>query len=178
MFTRKKKPETIEEPIEQDYSLLDESTEDAIKRLTVGRGEKGPYPLEECIDAFIRGEGYISRAARILGVTTQTFDKYISRYKLLRELVLDYQSARLDEAERKLMTLVRAGDIAAIRFFLTTQGKVRGYLPESKINTNNKSSMEATVNGKMNIKTYLEFAKSIMFEEITEGKGKPSTNGK
>lgn len=149
---------------EDGGALCEETSEEAVQRLLGSRDKTGGVPLKDCIEAFVEGEGYISRAARIMGVTTATFNKYIKRYKSLKELVVDYQTARLDEAEKQLLKQVDKGDVSAIRFFLSSQGKERGYVPESKgiLPLKGKAAFGTTPEGNLGVATYLEFARTVM----------------
>ena len=129
------------------------------------KGTKGQYKLNQCITALQNSKGYVAKAARLLGVTYPVMSKYVKAHKVLTEIIEDFRAYRLDEAEIKLMELVREKDVQALKFYLSTQGKERGYLTESR------SSVEANVKGEHTVKTYLDFAREVLVESPQNSKG-------
>jgi hypothetical protein len=72
-------------------------------------------------------QGLIAPAARLMGFSFQALSGYMARNPKLRELRNSYVEVLLDEAETQLAKLVHEGDLAAIKFLLSTLGKNRGY---------------------------------------------------
>ena len=67
-----------------------------------------------------------------LGVTRSAITHYLERYPALKKNVTEAEEAILDLAENKLQTKIDSGDMKAIKFFLETKGKRRGYVPRTE----------------------------------------------
>ena len=76
--------------------------------------------------------GYVTFAAKKLGVTPQTVYNYLKDNPDLQVVVDEAREVQLDIAENSLQMKIREGDLNAITFFLRTMGKRRGYV-EKKI---------------------------------------------
>jgi len=98
----------VKPPIEQDY--------------------REKYTLEQVEAALRAANGNQSKAAEMLGTNRSTINGYIKRYEYLRDVIAETKESNLDIAEDKLLERVKEGNIAAIIFFLKTQGKSRGYV--------------------------------------------------
>lgn len=86
------------------------------------------YTAEQVAAAIRDSEGFVSKAASILGSSIQTLYNYRDRYASVKEAWEETYERRLDFVESKLMQLIRDGNVAAVIFFLKTQGKARGYV--------------------------------------------------
>lgn len=71
--------------------------------------------------------GFLSVAARRLGISIKSVRGYIERDELCRMAIDEAEDIKLDFAEAKLLQKVKSGDIASIIFYLRTKGRVRGY---------------------------------------------------
>ena len=81
---------------------------------------------ERFIEALRQSGGFLSYAARMCGVSSWTARRYITRWHL-EELLDEITEEMGDLAEAKLFQLIRDGDGQAIRFYLETKHKHRGY---------------------------------------------------
>ena len=80
------------------------------------------------IEAAIKGSnGLISTIAQRLDVSRQTVRNYFKRYPELEENMNDELESILDVVESKLMKKVQEEESWAIKFYLQTKGKARGY---------------------------------------------------
>lgn len=79
-------------------------------------------------DAIIKSGGWATKAAELLSCTTLQLTSAISQTPELLETFLEVREKYLDFAEIKLLGLVRAGDLEAIKFWLKCQGKKRGWI--------------------------------------------------
>jgi len=71
--------------------------------------------------------------AKACGVDRSTVTRFIQKYPKMR-LLLDAEAERIiDIAENKLHALVNDKDIRAIKFFLETKGKSRGYVSKQEL---------------------------------------------
>jgi len=77
--------------------------------------------------AVIRAGGIKAVAARALGVSRPTLDRYLACYASAREAYDEANETNIDIAEGKLLEQVRGGDSDQIRFYLRTKGRARGY---------------------------------------------------
>jgi len=76
--------------------------------------------------------GLISLAARELGISRQAIHKRIADDDSLREELNEIREVDLDIAEAKLKQSIRKGDAWAVRFYLQTLGRERGYVTRSE----------------------------------------------
>ena len=80
------------------------------------------------IEVAIKGSnGLISTIAQRLDVSRQTVRNYFKRYPELEENMNDELETILDVVESKLMKKVQEEESWAIKFYLQTKGKTRGY---------------------------------------------------
>ncbi|WP_145209960.1 hypothetical protein [Planctomycetes bacterium TBK1r] len=83
--------------------------------------------------AAIKGTGGILRSiAANLGCDRTTIGRWRDRSKVVADAIEDERQSSLDAAESQLIGAVNAGDSWAIKFFLSTQGRNRGYDSRAK----------------------------------------------
>lgn len=76
--------------------------------------------------------GIVSNVAQKLRCDWHTADKYIKQYPEA-EKALKYESETvLDTAENKALELMKEGDGAMVRFYLSTKGRKRGYITDDR----------------------------------------------
>lgn len=68
-----------------------------------------------------------TEANEAIGVNRSTIWRWIKNDPSFAEAVRQIEEEALDEAEGQLMQLVRGGELGAIKFFLKTKGRSRGY---------------------------------------------------
>jgi hypothetical protein len=78
-------------------------------------------------------KGRKNLAARLLGVSCRTVERYAERWGSLRRVIADFEEVRLDTAETMLEKAFEAGEAWAICFYLKTKGKKRGYIEKAII---------------------------------------------
>lgn len=84
-------------------------------------------PEEEVALALMKVDGWISRAARALGVSARTVGRYVTHSAVCREAWMEAQEARKDAVEGALVQNAIEGNVVAQIFFLKTQARDRGY---------------------------------------------------
>ena len=84
--------------------------------------------IEQIEEALRANGGFISYAAKSLGITYQAVWNRIQKCPKLRQSYEEIRESYLDLAESKLLVKIREGDLGAICFFLKCQGKKRGYI--------------------------------------------------
>ena len=86
-------------------------------------------------DALEKNGGWLSKAAKALSCTVLQLSAAISQTPELLEKFLEIREYYLDLAENKLISLVKTGDLEAVKFWLKCQGKSRGWterMPEEQ----------------------------------------------
>lgn len=95
------------------------------------------YKRELIIRAIYEAGGNITEAARIVGCAPMTIyrhaDKYVTVQNAIDEARRGFKNKLLDYAESELLRAVQEGKAWAIRYALSTQGRVRGYDDRSKV---------------------------------------------
>lgn len=91
------------------------------------------------IEAIKNSGGVLSIIAHKLGVTRGAVTHYIDKNEDLLPLIQDEKEQMLDLAENKLGGLIDQGEFNAIRFYLKTKGKARGYIEEPQVQFNSTS---------------------------------------
>ena len=89
---------------------------------------------DDQIEAAIRkGEGFMSFAARLLGINRTHLYERVRKSDRLRAVLDEVREATLDTAELALRNQVLSGNIAAIIFTLKTLGKSRGFVERQEV---------------------------------------------
>jgi transposase len=91
------------------------------------KGRKTRYKPREIIAQIQGSGGLASEIARRLGVSDRTVMAYQKRYPSVEKAIRDERNQTLDLAESKLLELIQQGHFPAVKFFLETQGRSRGY---------------------------------------------------
>jgi len=91
------------------------------------------YTAEQVVAALNETKGLPAVAAEKLGCTVSTIYNYAKRYETVRAALTHQKEKRLDIAEGQLWSLINAGNITAIIFYLKTQGKHRGYVERQEV---------------------------------------------
>jgi len=107
--------------------------QDMLAHMAMARSKssgRGPaFSLEELKEALTIGHGYLSNAAKVLGVPRKRIDYYV--YDKWREELHDHmeqiKEARVDFVEDKMLERIEEGSDYLTRYFLSTQAKNRGY---------------------------------------------------
>lgn len=86
----------------------------------------GISDIDLCV-AMIRAGGNFSKVGSVLGRTRRAVDRAISADVDIFELAADLEDEFLDTVEENYKTMALSGDPIAIKFFLMTKGKNRGY---------------------------------------------------
>ena len=92
---------------------------------------------QEIIEAIPKAHGVKKYLAERLGVDRRTIYRYFEKHPDLEEASQEYLDSITDQAEHHLIEAVKAGSSWAVRYWLSTRGKHRGYT----------TKQEATFNG-------------------------------
>lgn len=85
------------------------------------------YTDKQIEDALRHTRGMRYLAAQRLGCNHHTIISRIAKNPRIRAVAEEEQGKLLDIAEIKLATKINEGDVGAIRYYLSTQGRHRGY---------------------------------------------------
>ena len=84
--------------------------------------------IKQIEDALRATGGFISQAAKKLGVTQQAISKRIKESEKLQQIRVEIDESYLDLAESKLIKKINNDDNGSIFFYLKCKGKHRGYI--------------------------------------------------
>jgi hypothetical protein len=95
-------------------------------------------------EAIRNARGFVSVAARQLGVSRSSVYNAINKHASVKEAVIDAREAMTDLAEGKLLGLINDENPTAIIFYLKTQGKDRGYVERQELTGKDGAPIETT----------------------------------
>ena len=88
---------------------------------------KDQFKAEDFIRAIPGSAGIITSIAHRVDCTWHTAKKYCTEYPTVKRVYDAEKEGILDLAELELIKKVKGGDLGAIKYLLSTQGKERGY---------------------------------------------------
>jgi hypothetical protein len=88
---------------------------------------------KQCAKAIREQKGFITQAAKSLGITRSHLHTLINRHPTIKEALNDAREEMKDFAESKLYQGINDGNPTLIIFYLKTQGKDRGYIERQEI---------------------------------------------
>ncbi|MBA3312619.1 MAG: hypothetical protein M3552_03205 [Planctomycetota bacterium] len=86
------------------------------------------YSPEKIIESLRESRGMVYAAARRLGCSYNTIRRYVERYPEVAEVLEEERGRTGDQAESKLVEAIGRGDAWAVKYYLSTQCKDRGYV--------------------------------------------------
>ena len=92
----------------------------------MGNGKQ--FTAEQFIKAIPGTAGIVSTIATRCGCDWHTAKKWIEGHPTIKAIYDDEREGILDLAEAKLIQAIKDGDLGAIKYYLGTQGKGRGYV--------------------------------------------------
>jgi len=92
--------------------------------------------------ALKKSGGNVTDAAKILDCSVFTIYYYLRKYKSLADLRKELVEATLDLAEDAMINKIKQGHWPAIRYYLSTKGKQRGYTERSEVVNSGKLEIE------------------------------------
>lgn len=91
------------------------------------------YTAQTFIDAIPGSAGIITTIAKRVGCDWHTAKKYIYGHSTVLEAYEDECQGMGDLAEVELYKLIKSGDLGAIKFYLATKMKARGYVERTEV---------------------------------------------
>jgi hypothetical protein len=91
------------------------------------------FTAERFLKAIPGSAGIISTIAQRVGCSWHTARKWIDAHPTIKRIYDDEREGILDLAEAKLIGAIKDGDLGAIKYYLGTQGKHRGYVERQEV---------------------------------------------
>lgn len=86
------------------------------------------FTVAQFIEAIPGTLGIISAIAARVGCDWHTAKKYIEGYTTIKQAYTDEVERITDLAETELYKAIKGGDLSAVKYYLSTKGKSRGYV--------------------------------------------------
>ena len=96
-------------------------------------GKPAQFTAQQFIDAIPGSGGIITHIARKVGCEWHTAKRYIDGHESVKRAYDNECQTVLDVAELELIKSVKSGDLSAIKFYLSTKGKSRGYIERQEV---------------------------------------------
>lgn len=105
-----------------------------------GKTKQAPAPhrnhsIEDYAKALKKANGFISVAAKALGLSYTAVQQRVKKTPELQEIIDECKEGLLDLAECKLVSAIKDTQPWAVCFYLKCQGKDRGYVEKQIIDT-------------------------------------------
>lgn len=94
-------------------------------RIKPGREER--YTPDQILTALRHARGMVTAAARVLGCNRQVIYNYKAKYPQIDEVLAEAREQQLDMTELALFRAIDQGEAWAIKLYLKTHGRSRGY---------------------------------------------------
>ena len=91
------------------------------------------YTAQAFIDAIAKSAGIVSTIATRMGCDWHTARKYIDNYPTITQAYKNECERVTDLAETELIKAIQAGDLQAVKYYLSTKGKHRGYVERQEL---------------------------------------------
>jgi hypothetical protein len=103
---------------------------------------KTKYTQRQVITALKQTKGMVYLAAKRLGCDSKTINNYRTRFPQVEGVIMEERGELVDMAEVRLLQALNRGDPWAVRFFLITQGKHRGYVERQEVSGTDGSPIQ------------------------------------
>ena len=85
------------------------------------------YTNKQILKAYKSERFNKTKTARRLGISNQHLYRLISKDPKLKKMLIQAEEERLDTAEDVLLKMIEGENFQAVKFFLETKGRDRGY---------------------------------------------------
>jgi hypothetical protein len=96
-------------------------------------GSSPHYKASDFIRAIPGSGGIITTIAKRVGCSWETVKRHIQKYPTVKRAYEEERESIVDLAEVKLIKAIENDDMSAIKFYLTTIGKSRGFTEKQEI---------------------------------------------
>lgn len=122
-----------------------------VKKVVV-KSDKSDSPKERMIFALTKSLGVVSTAALKANISRETHYEWLSIDPDYKTKVEDIKNLAIDFVESKMFGQINNGDTSLIKYYLSTQGKNRGYVERQEVSAVNKDGEDVSqvyiINGK------------------------------
>lgn len=87
---------------------------------------------KEVLNALEKSLGVVTTACKNVGISRETYYKWLREDKKFKDAVNDIDAVALDFAESQLHKQIQEGSTSATIFYLKTKGKKRGYVERTE----------------------------------------------
>lgn len=108
------------------------------------KGKTERFKVAQVAEALRRTAGLASAAAEVLRCDPSTIRGYMRRHPQLRQIAEETVETMMDLAESKLYAAINGGDDWAVKFYLETKGKGRGYTRRTELTGNAGGPIDVT----------------------------------
>lgn len=102
------------------------------------------FTAEQFITAMPDSGGIVTLIAKRVGCDWHTARKWIDTHPSILQAWQDARESVSDLAESKLIENIKSSDMGAIKYWLSTQGKSRGYVERQEIRIGEDSTLTIT----------------------------------
>ena len=106
---------------------------------------KSEHLKNNIIEAMVKSMGVVQQACKAVGISRTTFYEYYKTDPAFKDAIDECKEIALDFAESKLYKCIEKEKETSIIFYLKTQGKKRGYIEKSELETNQNISYNISV---------------------------------
>jgi len=97
---------------------------------------KSDIQKDAMILALSKSLGVVSSACKKVGISRETHYTWFNEDENYRAKVLDVKNIAIDFVESKMFSAISNGDSSLTKYYLSTQGKDRGYVEKSIVDQN------------------------------------------
>ena len=106
------------------------------------KGNGNGMKAADMIAAIQEAQGFVTKAADLLGCSRNKFYTYLKNYPTVQEVLSETREKRHEYVESKLMKAIQNDNLTAIIFYLKTQGKHLGYVERQEVTQSGKLEIE------------------------------------
>ena len=141
---------------------------DKVKKKNNIRPSHKHYTNEQIAEIYLKNKCNKSVVAKVLGMTRQNLHHKIRHNEELREMLIGVEESLVDNAEEKLMYLINEEiHFPAIKYYLDSKGKSRGYGTSLEI-TGNSSRPIQLINSAMTLEQASEAYQDMLVTNAIE----------
>ncbi len=100
---------------------------------------------EQAIQALRDKKGFITQAAKQLGISRRQLHRLINAHPTIKEALVDAKEEMKDFAESKIYQGIKQGNATLIIFYAKTQMKDRGYVERQEIVGKDSGPVEVAI---------------------------------
>lgn len=108
-------------------------------------GRKERYTPDQILTALRHTRGMVTAAAHVLGCNRQVIYNYKAKHSQIDDVLIEARETQLDLTELALFRAIDKGEPWAVKLYLKTQGRGRGYTERQRVGLDDGDSLERLV---------------------------------